>query len=174
MMLGLPRGEVFLVPWTEEWEIEFLSEKEMIEDKFGKHIVVVHHIGSTAVKGLSAKPIIDIAVEIKEFRKGDHCIAPLEDMGYDYKGTKILPERHYFSKGEPRTHQIHMYEHGNKYLLQQLKFRDNLRSDGNTLTKYEELKLQLSQINKSNKHKYAEAKTEFIESILNKEDLEGQ
>ena len=103
-MLGLPKGEVFLTLWTEEWEKEFLLEKEKIQKKISNYIVDVHHIGSTAVKYLSAKPIIDIAVEINKFSDGDYCSSHLESLGYSYRGTNILPDRHYFSKGKPRTH----------------------------------------------------------------------
>lgn len=165
-MLGLPKGEVFLVPWTEEWNKEFLLEKEKIQDEIGEYIIAIHHIGSTAVKHLSAKPIIDIAIEIKNFKDGEKTSSPLEKLGYSYKGTNILPERHYFSKGEPRTHQIHMYQCGNKYLLEQLKFRDYLRDNDEARIQYEQLKLNLAKLNKNNKHKYAEEKTEFVKSIL--------
>jgi len=165
-MLGLPKGEVFLSPWTEGWSKEFLLEKERIQNKIGSYIVEVHHIGSTAVEGLSAKPIIDIAVEIKDFQDGKHCVMPLKSLGYSYGGINILPDRHYFNKGEPRTHQIHMYQRGSQFLVEQLKFRDYLRSNDLVKTEYEELKFQLSKENKHNKHKYAEEKTDFIHSIL--------
>src|SRR5699024_9500226 len=125
-MLGLPKGEVFLIPWTEEWKKEFLLEKEKIRETIGEKIIDIHHIGSTSVKYLSAKPIIDIAIEIKDFNDGKHISSSIEHLGYSYKGTNILPDRHYLIKGEPRTHQIHMYQHGNKYLLEQLRFRDYL------------------------------------------------
>lgn len=167
-MLGLPKGDVFLVHWTEEWNKEFLSEKEKIQDKIGEYIINIHHIGSTSVKYLSAKPIIDIAVEIKDFDMGGNTAALLEDLGYSYKGINILPERHYFSKGELRTHQIHMYQSGNKYLLEQLKFRDYLRVNDGARIEYEQLKLNLANEIKDNKHKYAEEKTEFVKSILEK------
>ncbi|WP_456274729.1 GrpB family protein [Bacillus sp. AK031] len=165
-MLGLPKGEVFLVQWTEEWNKEFLSEKEKILNEVGDCIVEIHHIGSTAVKELSAKPIIDIAVEINDFSVGENCVSPLEQIGYSYKGTNILPDRHYFSKGEPRTHQIHMYQSGNKFLQEQLKFRDYLRNNDKARIEYEELKFKLSELNNNNKHKYAEEKTQFVKSIL--------
>ncbi|MGO4936658.1 GrpB family protein [Fundicoccus sp. Sow4_H7] len=116
-MLGLPRGEVFLVPWTSEWEKEFISEKERIQNKIGVYAVEIHHIGSTAVEHLSSKPIIDIAIELDQFTDGEECISALESMGYTSHGTNILPDRYYFTKGEPRTHQIHMYQHGNNNLL---------------------------------------------------------
>lgn len=78
----------------------------------------------------------------------------------------MLPERHYFSKGEPRTHQIHMYQTGNRYLLEQINFRDYLRSNKLARSEYQQLKLNLSSVNKNDKHKYAEGKTEFVKSIL--------
>ncbi len=142
--------------------------KKKIQKEIGDNIVEIHHIGSTAVKKLSAKPIIDIAVEINDFNEGENYVSSLEKIGYSYKGTNILPDRHYFSKGEPRTHQIHMYQSGNKYLHEQLKFRDYLRNNDEARIEYEQLKLKLSELNKSNKHKYAEDKTHFVKTILEK------
>lgn len=165
-MLGLPKGKVFLVAWSEEWEKEFLIEKEKIEAEIGEHIVAVHHIGSTAVKNLSAKPVIDIAIELNEFLDGEKCIKGLEKLGYSYKGTNILPERHYFNKGEPRTHQIHMYQNGSKYLIEQLAFRDYLIINETARINYENLKLDLAKMNNENKFKYADEKTNFVKSIL--------
>lgn len=115
-MLGLPKGKVFLVPWTVQWEKEFLLEKQSIQSVLGECPLAVHHIGSTAVKGLSAKPIIDIAIEVMRFEDGVKYVPDLEKVGYSYKGTNVLPERHYFSKGEPRTHQIHMFQTGSEHL----------------------------------------------------------
>ncbi|HCF32932.1 MAG TPA: GrpB family protein, partial [Bacillus sp. (in: Bacteria)] len=115
-MLGLPYGKVFLVPWTEEWEIEFMKEKQLIEEQIGEHILAIHHIGSTSIPYLSAKPIIDIAIELENYTDGIHCIKKLELLNYKYR-KEVLPERYYFNKGEPRTHQIHMYEQGNTCLL---------------------------------------------------------
>ncbi|MCY7538793.1 GrpB family protein [Bacillus pumilus] len=83
-MLGLPRGEVFLVPWSIEWVKEFESEKKRIIEVIGQYIVNVHHIGSTAVNGLSAKPIIDIAIEIDCFLDGKQCVTALQELGYSY------------------------------------------------------------------------------------------
>ncbi|MFE5322199.1 GrpB family protein [Paenibacillus sp. NPDC056579] len=165
-MLGLPKGEVFLVPWCEEWEREFISERESILAAAGQYILDVHHIGSTAVKHLSAKPIIDIAIEINEFQDGTKCAAPLEKLGYAYKGTDVLPDRHYFNKGEPRTHQIHMYRRGSNYLLEQLAFRDYLRGNEAARMQYEQLKKQLSAAHKGDKHNYADSKTDFVKTIL--------
>ncbi|WP_433772290.1 GrpB family protein [Bacillus wiedmannii] len=166
-MLGLPYGKVFLVPWTEEWANEFIKEKQLIEEQIGEHILAIHHIGSTSIPHLSAKPIIDIAIELKDYSDGLNCIKKLELLNYKCR-KDVLPERYYFNKGEPRTHQIHMYEQGNTYLIEQLSFRDYLRNNATARMQYEQLKLQLSQANPNNKHKYAEDKTSFIKCILDK------
>ena len=160
-MLGLPRGK-FLVPWFAEWVKEFDMEKKRIVEVIGQYIVNVHHIGSTAVNGLSAKPIIDIAIEINHFLDGEQCVTALQGLGYSYRGINVLPERHYFSKGEPRTHQIHMYQTGNRYLLEQINFRDYLRSNELARSEYQQLKLNLANVNKNDKHKYAEEKHNLL------------
>ncbi|MEI5891958.1 GrpB family protein [Bacillus cereus] len=169
-MLGLPYGKVFLVPWTEEWAIEFIKEKQFIEEQIGEHIVTIHHIGSTSIPHLSAKPIIDIAIELEDYTDGLKCVKKLELLNYKYR-KDVLPERYYLNKGEPRTHQIHMYERGNKYLIEQLSFRDYLRNNATARMQYEQLKMRLSQANHNNKHKYAEEKTSFIKCILDKTNV---
>lgn len=165
-VLGLPKGQVFLVPWTEQWEIEFKEEEKEIRFEINESILAIHHIGSTAIKGLSAKPIIDIAIEIKSFEEGIRCVPGLEKIGYSYKGTDVLPDRHYFNKGEPRTHQIHMYQTGSEYLYKQLMLRDYLRTNENARKKYQELKEKLTKENSTNKLAYADSKTDFINKII--------
>lgn len=134
-MLGLPQGEVFLVPWTEEWPREFELEQARISEALVNKVpVTIHHIGSTSVRYLSAKP----------------------------------PDRHYFNKGEPRTHQIHMYESGNRYLLEQLAFRDFLRNNAEERLQYEALKQKLASRHSTNKHQYAVEKTDFVKGVCRK------
>lgn len=165
-MLGLPKGEVFLLPWTEEWVAEFLLEKYRMETEISEFILKIHHIGSTAVRNLSAKPIIDIAIELDDFEQGYRCVQGLESLGYSYKGINILPDRHYFNKGEPRTHQIHMYQKESSFLSKQLAFRDYLIQHEEARKEYQALKERLSQTHSKNKLTYADNKTEFVNSIL--------
>ncbi len=75
----------FLAPWTEEWEFEFMKEKQFIEKQIGEHILAIHHIGSTAIPQLSAKPIIDIAIELEDYNDGLNCINKLELLNYKYR-----------------------------------------------------------------------------------------
>ncbi|MZQ80596.1 GrpB family protein [Paenibacillus sp. 5J-6] len=167
-MLGLPKGEVYLIPWTNEWVTEFRNESEKIKSELDELVLAVHHIGSTAVKNLSAKPIIDIAIELNEYQLGKQCVQGLKRLGYEYKGTDILPDRYYFSKGEPRTHQIHMFQTGNHYLIKQLAFRDYLIKDNEALNEYQTLKETLSRKHQTDKITYSHEKTEFINIIMEK------
>jgi GrpB-like predicted nucleotidyltransferase (UPF0157 family) len=165
-MLGLPRGEVFLVPWDESWEGEYSDETAAIRLKIGAYVVACHHIGSTAVPGLSAKPIIDIAIEVEAFSDGFKCVPGLAQIGYRHRIIEELPGRHYFSKGEPRTHQIHLYKRGNEHLRRQIAFRDCLRGDDTIRGEYQRLKKELADAHKTDKLAYAAAKTEFVERVL--------
>ena len=165
-MLGLPKGEVFLCDYTGEWIIEFEKESEIILDIIGRYVSNIYHIGSTAVPGLKAKPIIDIAIELFRFENGFQCAEPLSNIGYKHRIIAELPDRHYFSKGDPRTHQLHMYGQKSKYLLEQLRFRDKLRDDPELASEYQVIKEKLSRTYDTNKFAYAEAKSKFIESVV--------
>ncbi len=66
-MLGLPKGQVFLLDSSEQWHRDFQRESEAIENAIGESVIGIHHIGSTAIPGLKAKPIIDIAIELEQF-----------------------------------------------------------------------------------------------------------
>jgi GrpB-like predicted nucleotidyltransferase (UPF0157 family) len=169
-MLGVPGSKVFLVPWTEDWEREFLSEKQEIENKIGHLILAIHHIGSTAIKNISAKPIIDIAIENENSTTAS--IQALEELGYVHKGNTDLPERYYLTKGSPRTHQIHMYYNkGNRFLKEHLAFRDYLRTNDIDRIRYEQLKIKLATIYCNDRIAYAEAKSDFVKEILQKNGL---
>lgn len=173
-MLGVPGNKVFLVPWTEEWEREFISEKQEIEKKIGHIIFGIHHIGSTAIKNISAKPIIDIALVIDDENRTTKCIQALEELGYVHKGNTTLSERYYLTKGSPRTHQIHLYNNkGNRYLKEQLAFRDYLRENDNDRIRYEQLKTRLASIYSNDRIAYAEAKSDFVKEILQKVGLKN-
>lgn len=165
-MIGLPKGEVFLVEYTEEWAAEFEKESEKIIQLIGELLKGIHHIGSTAVPGSQAKPIIDMAIELVNFEYGFQCNEPLKTIGYKHRIIPELPERRYFSKGNPRTHQIHMYEPKNKYFWEQIAFRDQLRFDPDLARKYQDLKQEVASKFSTNKLAYADAKTEIIHSVI--------
>lgn len=166
LMLGLPEGEVFLLDSTDQWITEYKEESESIVALIGGHVNSIYHIGSTAVPGLKAKPIIDIAIELHDFESGFECIEQLSCLDYRHRIISELPDRHYWSKGNPRTHQIHMYAKNSVYLHEQILFRDKLRADSALRAEYERLKTALCNINSNDKLSYADSKTDFITSIV--------
>lgn len=165
-MLGLPKGEVYLCEYTDDWRLAFEREAESLKRLIGDRIASVHHIGSTAIPGLMAKPIIDIAVELYDFDSGFGCIELLSSIGYRHRILAELPDRHYWTKGEPRTHQIHMFRLGSSYLLDALNLRNRLRADSKLKARYEEMNLSLCNEHRNDKHAYAMAKTQFIRSVI--------
>jgi GrpB-like predicted nucleotidyltransferase (UPF0157 family) len=109
-MLGLKRGTVRLVPHNERWHDLFAEEEDRLRVAISEYALAIEHVGSTAICGLSAKPIIDIAVAVRKIADAGKCVIPLEGIGYEYRGEQSIPGRHFFGKGEPRTHHLHMVE----------------------------------------------------------------
>jgi GrpB-like predicted nucleotidyltransferase (UPF0157 family)/predicted RNA-binding protein associated with RNAse of E/G family len=145
-------------------EFSTLSEK----------VVAVEHVGSTAVPGLGAKPIIDIMVGTAHLSDAGECIEPLKSIDYEYvpECEASIPERRFFRKGPegaPNKHfHLHMVERTSNLWERHLLFRDYLRSHPDVAQQYYQLKKQLAEKYSSNREAYTEAKTEFIESTLEK------
>jgi GrpB-like predicted nucleotidyltransferase (UPF0157 family) len=131
----------------------------------------VHHIGSTSVPGLAAKPIIDIIVECKDNKDS---IKPLETMNYEYRGEFNIPFRNYFCKKEKIRFNLHVYEQGNPEIELNLSFRDYLRNNPKARDEYALLKSNLlkekSSFEKNNSifTGYNLGKDQFIRKILEK------
>ncbi|MEK3817537.1 GrpB family protein [Cytobacillus sp. FSL W8-0315] len=94
--------------WAKEFEAEKVKLKEILNDK----VISIEHIGSTSIKGLGAKPILDIAIGLKDLKTVMEFIEPLEKLGYEFVYHKEFAERRFFRKGEWRagTHHLHFYE----------------------------------------------------------------
>jgi GrpB-like predicted nucleotidyltransferase (UPF0157 family) len=169
-----PVHPVEIFDYDEEWPLEFEKEKANIMSVISRRIVAIEHIGSTAVHGLCAKPIIDIMVGIRRLADAEHCIAPLGSIGYEYvpEYEASIPERRYFRKGpseKPNKHfHLHMVEHGGGIWKKQLLFRNYLRTHPEAAQQYCELKKKLAAKYRLNREAYTDAKTEFIESIVRK------
>lgn len=165
-MLGLRKGTVRLVPHAEVWHQLFAQEEARLRDALGGLAVSVEHVGSTAVCGLSAKPIIDIAVAVREIADAERCVAPLAGIGYEYRGENGIPGRHYFAKGEPRTHHLHMVELSSEFWRAHLLFRDYLRRHPEAAREYDALKRRLAIEHAHDRGAYTEGKAAFIEGVL--------
>jgi len=169
--LGLKRGELRVSPYREEWKNLFEIEKRDIKKIIGDYIKDIQHVGSTSIPGMPAKPILDIAIAVKDFEEARICIKPLCDMGYTFKGENGIPRRHYFLKGEPCTHHIHLLEKISEEWERLILFRDYLRANQKTAEEYKELKRNLSEKLQGDRKAYQAAKSDFVASVIRKSRL---
>ena len=166
-MIGLDRKTVLLAPHRIEWKSLFESEAALLRQTIGDY-VAVEHIGSTAISGLDAKPIIDILVGVQSAEDAKKCIAPLAQNGYEYRGAQGIAGRLYFRKGmgEISTHHLNVVERTSDFWRTHLLFRDYLRQHREVAQEYGKLKHELAKKYKGNRLAYTEAKAAFIESVL--------
>ncbi len=129
--------EIVVVPYNPEWPKLFEHEAERIKEALGDDCIAIHHVGSTSVPGLAAKPIIDCIVVVK---KGEASIQPLKTLGYRYCGQLNIPFRLFFNT--PNAH-LHVYEEGHPEIARNLFFREHLRSHPETRDAYATLKHQI-------------------------------
>jgi GrpB-like predicted nucleotidyltransferase (UPF0157 family) len=155
-----------------EWPARFELERAALERRIEGWIVGgVHHVGSTAVAGLAAKPIIDILVGVRDLETSRACFEPLADLGYLY--APYLPEEmHWFCKPDParRTHHLHLVPAGSPRYRDELAFRDLLRADRQVADEYATLKRELAGRHRDDREAYTEAKGAFIRAALEKVD----
>ena len=131
-------------------------------------IYVIEHIGSTAIPGLDAKPIIDMAMLLPSLRRLPLWITRLEKAGYTYKGEYGLEGRHFFTRGNPVTHHLHLVAKGSVHWERWLLFRDYMRAHPAEAEKYNQLKKELALKYAHNRDAYTQAKTPLIGQLLKK------
>lgn len=161
------REEVEIVPYNPEWPSQFEAEKRRIEGALGDLAIEIHHMGSTAIPGLDAKPIIDIMIVVRKLDDAAQCIAPLKELGYTFVDHPENVDRRFFRKGHhPRTHHAHIVEQDSQALKEHLAFRDALRNDPQLRDQYAALKYELANRHKHDRAMYTESKTEFVHGII--------
>jgi GrpB-like predicted nucleotidyltransferase (UPF0157 family)/predicted kinase len=158
--------EVVLVPYDPAWPQMFEEEKKFIEAALGDRVTAIHHIGSTAIPGLAAKPVIDIMLVVRKLEDAIECIAPLSDLGYAFIDYPQNTNRRFFRKGVPRTHHVHIVAAGNAELIDHLDFREMLRANPEWRDQYATLKLDLAGRHRNDRVQYSDSKTEFVRRVL--------
>lgn len=164
---------VIIVDYDPEWPRLFEQEKKVLVNLLASGIIAIEHVGSTAVPGLAAKPIIDIMIGVESLEKGkDFCIKPLQEMGYHYvpELEGDIPERCFLFRGSSKghSHHIHITEPTTSFWIDHILFRDYLRKYKEVAEAYGELKYKLAQQFRTQREKYGMAKTDFIEGVLEK------
>lgn len=165
-MLGLQRGIVKLAPYTTEWKRLFEEEKSRLQEAIGQYVLDIQHVGSTSIPGMTAKPILDIGIAVKNFEEARVCIRPVEQLGYEFRGERGIPRRHFFVKGNPRTHHLHINEIDSSNWENQVLFRDYLIQHPKLVEEYTALKVRLAQQFPTDREAYLDGKASFIEGVL--------
>ncbi|GGA36320.1 GrpB family protein [Psychrobacillus lasiicapitis] len=137
--------KVVVEAYSADWKNRFEEEAVVLRTIFGNEIQWIHHIGSTSIDGLSAKPIIDMMPIVGDISKIDSFNNAMIAIGYEPKGENGLTGRRYFQKGgNDRTHHVHIYEAGNLGIERHLAFRDYLNTHPHVKKKYGDLKESLA------------------------------
>lgn len=160
-----------MVAYDPEWPSVFSLERSRIEAVVWAWVEVVEHIGSTAVPGLDAKPVVDLMAGVGDIRDADRCIRPLEGIGYSYWVEDPNPHHRLFvrfadAERASRTHNLHVVETGGEYWEERLLYRDYLRSHPQTAQEYTRLKHELAERFRVDREAYTRAKTSFVSAVL--------
>lgn len=166
MVLGLTSGEVSLARAHDAWAAAYEQERDRIVAALGDYVLDIQHVGSTSILNVPAKPILDILIGVRDFDDAAACVGPMIAIGYAYRGENGIPRRHYFVKGEPRTHHIHMVEIGSDMWRDTLRFRHLLRTNPVLASEYAREKERLAQLHSGNRKAYQREKDMFIERFL--------
>ena len=166
MQLGLESGRTELLPHDNEWE----TEAERIIRILRKAIPEakdIQHVGSTAIRSIEAKPIVDIAVALDDVRSAASHIDDLAEYGIIYRGSDV-PEQILFiiGAGNIRTHHIHIVKWHGEAWNNYIAFRDYMNSHPGKAAEYEKLKKQLASSFPDNRRAYTEGKAGFIGKII--------
>jgi GrpB-like predicted nucleotidyltransferase (UPF0157 family) len=166
-MIGLKRGTVKLVTDNQNWAKDFEKEKTLLLKTFGEIILGIEHVGSTAIRNIKAKPIIDMCIGVKSLEVIENMNEKFEKLDYFRREHK---EGVLFIKGpeEKRTHYAHITVFGDDNWKNYLLFRDYLNKNSYWAKEYLKIKEKLAKKYANNREMYTKNKQEFINGILKK------
>ncbi len=159
---------IIIEPYDPAWPARFEAEREVLANVLQPWLAgPIEHVGSTAVPGLAAKPVIDIMAGVRDLPGSLGAIDALQPLRYCYFPYKA-DVMHWFCKPSDfeRTHHLHLVPFGSPLWHERLAFRDRLRGDATTREAYLRLKSRLAGEFRDDREAYTEAKTSFIESVL--------
>lgn len=147
------------------WCDDFAAESKRIVAALSVVLVRIHHIGSTAIPGTKAKPIIDILLEVTSLPALDEKTSAMEGLGYEAMGEFGIPGRRYFRRNNSagiRTHHVHAFEVGTRHVVRHLAFREYMRAHPAIARAYGELKEGLAAAHATDDAAYAAGKDAFV------------
>ncbi len=161
---------VRVVPYDSNWPSLFARGRILVKEVVGRWVESIEHVGSTAIYGLDAKPVVDLMVGLRSMYDAGSCEGPLTNLGYSYWAEGAEPHHRLFVRfANPertaRTHNLHLVEARGRYWKEHLLFRDYLRDHPETAPEYVRLKYELADRHRSNREAYTTAKTDFVSRI---------
>lgn len=168
--------EIIIEPFNEEWAIKYKQAESLLKDIFKDIVVDIQHIGSTSIKGLSAKPTIDILIIVSSIEEVNYLNETMQRHGFIAKGEHGITGRRYFYKTLPQnvfmeTYHVHVYQKDNPKYNEELIFRDYLKNNVDSLKMYEALKIELAKKHRHDPLSYTNAKADFILKTIEKARL---
>jgi GrpB-like predicted nucleotidyltransferase (UPF0157 family) len=159
---------ITLEPYDRHWPASFEMEKRLLFDVLQPWLAgPIAHVGSTAVRGLQAKPIIDIMAAVHDLPSSKPAIEALRPLSYCYAPYKA-DVMHWFCKPSEfeRTHHLHLVPFASRLWQERIAFRDALRASEEVRSRYSALKAALASKYQEDREGYTEGKTEFIKAVL--------
>ena len=160
--------KVIVIPYDKEWESDFEEIKAEIVSSVGELIIGIEHVGSTSVKGMSAKPCIDIDVIIADYSVFDAVVGKLSEIGYIHEGDLGIPGREAFAytdKPHLQKHHLYVCPQDSEELKRHITFRDFLRRTPEAVGKYSRVKETAARLFPDDIDKYMEYKSPCIEEL---------
>jgi GrpB-like predicted nucleotidyltransferase (UPF0157 family) len=148
-----------------EWAARFAEERAHIAEALAGNALDIQHIGSTAIPGITAKPVLDIAVAIHDFESGQALVPSLFSLGYTYRGENGIARRHYFERGH--LCHLHVFDEGSLDWRPHLCFRDRMLASPELAARYTQVKLAAARESGGNRARYQDLKASFIEEVQN-------
>ena len=165
---------IVVIPYDEKWDEAFEDIRKELSEALGDLSQRIEHVGSTAVRGLSAKPIIDIDVVIDDTSLLPKVVEALQSIGYIHEGDLGIPGREAFKydkKEHLMKHHLYVCAKDSAELKRHLSFRDYLRSHPEAVCEYSRIKEEGARLYPDDIDKYIEHKSPFIEGIYKEIDI---
>lgn len=172
-MLGLPKGKVQVVPHNPEWISQYEVEKALLIQILNNNIENVEHIGSTSIKGMQSKPIIDIMVGVNSMHVVENFDEELLKLNRYFRlkisiNDKVVFAKFIDIKNAIKTHIIHVVQYNGEWWNKHLYFRDYLNNNKDAAKEYEKLKIELADKYHNDEVAYTREKENFVNTILSR------
>jgi len=166
------KRRVEAVSYNSNWKDMYKEESEKIKNVLSDIIIDIHHIGSTAIPGIKAKPVIDILIEVKDIEGVDQYNYKMEELEYEAMGEYGISKRRFFRRGGcKRTHHLHIFQVGNKEIKRHINFKKYLIAHPDKAREYSKLKEKLANKYTYDMENYTNGKNDFIKEVDKKAKL---